>query len=166
MKKLLALVLASVLLLGVPVAYGEESETHTDRIVESPTTVSLTIDESLDSFVVVIPATLVVDPTTKTGSMEVTLQANWQLVSSQSLGVWLQKSANGRSLVSNDGVSVGYTLAFSGSANGEWDGKPKQLIMAPKAGDKSQPITVTLTVTVESLPTKGVYTDTLTFAIT
>lgn len=171
MKKLLALVLASVLLLGVPVAYGTEYSGWGEGTSLSPTSqVMLQIEKSDDSFVIVIPATLEVDLETMTGSMDVTLKGGFQLYS-HTLQVNLAGSANGMKLVSGD-YELAYTLHVTGP-----EGLDKDVTAADLAQNSvalfrsisksgSSDISVTITVTVTDTPSSvGTYTDILTFYV-
>lgn len=170
MKKLLALVLASVLLLGVPVAYGTEYSGWGEGTSLSPTSqVMLQIEKSDDSFVIVIPATLEVDFETMTGSMDVTLKGGYQLYST-TMKVSLVGSANGMKLVSGDN-ELAYTLHVTGPEGLDKDVTMEQLaqgvaLFRTLTTSGSSDISVTITVTVTGTPTSvGTYTDTLTFKV-
>lgn len=163
MKKLLALVLASVLLLGVPVAYGTEYE-NWDGVAQSPTSeITLQITRADSSFVIVIPAEIPIDKTTMTGSMTVTLRKDYQLYSS--LRVVLEADTNGLKLVDeNAGLSVDYTVTIDGEP---WNGQTlASLIYVPGGGTSTTDKTATIEVTVTGVPEGvGNYKDTLTFKV-
>lgn len=163
MKKLLALVLASVLLLGVSVAYGTEYE-NWDGVAQSPTSeITLQITRADSSFVIVIPAEIPIDKTTMTGSMTVVLQGGYKLYSS--LRVVLEADTNGLNLVDADNdLSVPYSLTIDGVA---WDGdKLASLIYVSGGGTSDTDKTATIEVTVTGVPEGvGNYKDTLTFKV-
>ena len=109
MKKLLALLLtltlvslsAFALAEGDPAAEpGETAEPaqtlELDRNTMTGTTeVSLTVDRSMDSYTVVIPSKVTIDPKTQYGYGDVVLKAGWELVSVNSLKVQLSGAENG-----------------------------------------------------------------------
>lgn len=166
MKKLLALVLASVLLLGVPVAYGEEYSGWAAWTQSPTSTITMEVTADDDSFVIVIPATLTVDVGTMTGSMTVTLQAGYQLYT-RSLAVHIKADENGLYLVNSEAEhSVAYTVNVeTPSGSVAWDGSRSQGLFMVGTGTKNSDTTATITVTVTERPWSGTYTDTLTFMV-
>lgn len=95
MKKLfvLALILClSMILCSAALAQETELDKNT---LEGTTKVSLTIDHNENSFVVVIPASVTIDPETKMGTFDITLESGWQLISSNGLTVRIKEFANG-----------------------------------------------------------------------
>lgn len=163
MKKLLALVLASVLLLGVPVAYGTEYE-NWDGVAESPTSeITLSITRADSTFVIVIPAEIPIDKTTMTGSMTVTLQKGYQLYSS--LRITLEVDANGLNLVhsTDSDMKIPYSLTIDGEA---WEGTQRASLIYVDGGTSDTDKTATIEVTVTGVPEGiGDYKDTLTFRV-
>ena len=109
MKMLLALLLALMLVSlsafalaeGDPVAEpgetAEPAETlELDRNTMTGTTeVSLTVDRSMDTYTVIIPSKVTIDPKTQYGYGDVVLKAGWELVSVNSLKVQLSGAENG-----------------------------------------------------------------------
>lgn len=160
MKKLFALILASVLLLSVPVALGEEGNQYTNWTDNPESTVTMTVSRADSSFVVIIPATLEVDAKTMSGSMTVTLQGGYRLFGS--LNVCLSSSANNMKLVEAGGLSVAYTLQINGV---DWTGNVTPIVSA-SAGTSANSKTGTISVEVTECPNAtGTYTDTLTFIL-
>ena len=95
MKKLLAFILCLTMAMGA-VAFAEEmtgTELNKD-VLEGQTTVSLTIDPEANEFVVVIPASVTIDPDTKKGSAEIVLKSGWKLPTANGLQVKLISAKN------------------------------------------------------------------------
>ncbi len=65
------------------------------------TEVSLTVDRSQDTFVVVIPSKVTIDPKTQYGYGDLVLKAGWELVSVNSLTVKLTSAENGIGIATN-----------------------------------------------------------------
>ena len=82
-------------LLATSAAFAEEVTSLNKDVMEGNTNVSLTIDPEDNSFVVVIPASVTVDPETKEGYMDIVLQAGWKLPSANGLNVRIKEFANG-----------------------------------------------------------------------
>ena len=129
MKKLLMLALALCLSMTVCASALAESKEMNKDVLEGSTEVSLTIDHEQNSFVVVIPAAVTIDPETKTGYLEVVLKSGWKLVSSNSLSVAMKGFANGVkesssatdysifTLKDSDGSTVRYQISSARSSN-------------------------------------------------
>lgn len=190
MKKLLAFFLCLSMLLGA-VAFATELN---KEVMEGQTTVSLTIDPEANEFVIVIPATVEIDPETKKGESEIVLKAGWKLISSNTLTVNLKSAANGVydksltyddhfTLMNADGVKASYTIAaktwsggnfdnlYSGNTSDIYDDanywKNKKLIEVSKSSPNTEDKVCLIRFTLPKLPTEpGVYTDVLTFAVT
>lgn len=190
MKKLLALILCLSMAL-VSVAFATETELNKD-VMEGQTTVSLTIAPEANEFVVVIPATVTIDPETQEGTLDVTLKAGWKLVSSNSLKVRIKEFENGiRSGTSYDmftlttvtGATASYRIYpkratsssysetplnnrnYTGTPNLYWE--EYNLISITKATANTADQKASLKLKVMTLPTEpGEYSDTITFAIT
>ncbi|MBQ8556870.1 MAG: hypothetical protein IJ438_13525 [Clostridia bacterium] len=164
MKKMLTLLLVLVMVFSVPVAIGQEYEGW-DGAADMSSTVTMTIDDSLDSFIIVIPGAMTVDPLTKTGTMTVSLKAGWNLISRSSIALSLASSKNNMQLLNDAGEGVAYTLTYAGEASGTWTGNSQALFRVVGNGGNTADVSATLTITVDSLPGKGVYSDVLTFSI-
>lgn len=190
MKKLMALMLCLSMVFGT-VAFAAENELNKD-VMEGQTTVSLTIAPEANEFVVVIPATVTIDPETQEGTLDVTLKAGWKLVSSNSLKVRIKEFENGiRSGTAYDmftlttvtGATASYRIypkaatssSYSETAlnNRNYTGTPNlyweeyNLISITKATANTADQTASLKLKVMTLPTEpGEYSDTITFAIT
>ncbi len=103
MKKLLALLLTLTLVSLSAFALAEDDPAtepadtlELDRNTMTGTTeVSLTVDRSMDSYTVVIPSKVTIDPKTQYGYGDVVLKAGWELVSVNSLKVQLSGAENG-----------------------------------------------------------------------
>ena len=64
MKKIISLLLATALFMSMTVTAAAENQT----------VISMEIDESMESYELVIPATVSIDPAVKTGKVEVKIQ--------------------------------------------------------------------------------------------
>lgn len=193
MKKLLALLLCLSMVLGTT-AYAAETELNKD-VLEGQTTLSLTIRPEDNEFVVVIPATVEIDPETKSGSFNVVLKAGWKLPSANGLQVRIKEFANGVdnsstpfTLKDSEGTTVKYEMSVKGTnfsrfislmnrdvseKDGQstvysaFDYKTLNLISISKSTANTTDIKTQLKISVPTLPTTpGEYTDTITFAIT
>lgn len=184
MKKLLAFILCLTMAMGT-VAFAEEvtgTELNKD-VLEGSTNVSLTIDPDANSFVVVIPASVTIDPETKYGYFDVVLKAGWKLVSSNSLKVKIKgfantPTSNNFQLKNAEGTTANYSLGYSGYSTAISDSNDytyfsvssyssTSLITVSKSTSTSADKAASLKLYVPTLPTEpGEYTDTITFAIT
>lgn len=191
MKKLLAFFLCMSMLLGA-VAFA--TELGVDAL-EGQTTVSLTIDPESNEFVVVIPATVEIDPETKKGESQIVLKSGWKLVSCNGLVVKIKSSQNYTGsvdfLISSGGYwklkneeskSAQYAIAVkqpgettytrlnayegrTGTDSNFWT--KVELINVARTDDNTADTVCDVRFTVPTLPTDpGVYTDVLTFAVT
>ena len=109
MKKLLTLLIALTLVglsafalaeddpAAEPGETAESAQTlELDRNTMTGTTeVSLTVDRSMDSYTVVIPSKVTIDPKTQYGYGDVVLKSGWELVASNNLQVRLMGAENG-----------------------------------------------------------------------
>lgn len=193
MKKFAASLLALILCLGLcAAAISEETATvQLDKNTLSGTSqVRLTVS-IVDDFTVIIPASVTIDPETKTGTGTITLKAGYVLGGDfRTMYVRLAGAENGIgdavsspylnfTLKSEEGTTCKYKLradnASSPFASRDTSG-PSQvptatdyhdfnLISATSTEDNSADKTCTLTYTVPTLPIAGTYTDTLTFSI-
>lgn len=197
MKKFAASLLALILCLGLcAAAISEETATvQLDKNTMSGTSqVRLTVS-IVDDFTVIIPASVTIDPETKTGTGTITLKAGYVFgadfrklyvrlagaengigaatAPTQYRGEWLQNFT----LKSEDGKTCTYAVkasnascAFSTSSGDNKERfatsyKAFNLISATSTEDNGADKTCVLTYTVETLPVAGTYTDTLTFSI-
>ena len=99
LKKMGAFVLVLVLACCFALAAGEEG---TEEVVElnrltttGSTTVTMTVNNNRDSYIVVIPSKVEIDPVTQYGEGTITLKSGWTLISVNGLDVKLTKAANG-----------------------------------------------------------------------
>lgn len=185
MKKLLMMVLALCLCMTVCAsALAVELNKNT---LEGSTNISMKIDHDQNSFVVVIPASVTIDPETKTGEFDITLESDWKLISSNSLNVRIKEFANGTTgasyvnattyflLKNSKGDQARYTIRCKtpgASAYGNmfdnnynpW--RTTDLISVSKNSSNEEDRTASLKLEVETLPTSpGEYTDVITFAV-
>ena len=188
MKKLLAFFLCLSMLLGA-VAFAEEVKELSKEVMEGQTTVSLAISPEDNEVVVVIPATVEIEPTTQYGEVAITLKSGWKLVSVNELKVRIKEFANGAStststsrlfkLKNAEGTTASYeiyykldtmstysTQAFNAVPTGDNYWPTKNLIKVTKSTSTANDRTASLKVNVPVLPTEpGEYTDVITFAI-
>ena len=197
MNKFAASLLALVLCLGLCAAAISE-ETATVQLnknnMSGTSQVRLTVS-IVDDFTVIIPASVTIDPETKTGTGTITLKAGYVfgadfrklyvrlagaengIGSATSLSSGSADVLNNFTLKSEDGKSCVYSVkasnavyAFSTDNGGTQytyatGYKSFNLISATSTEDNSADKTCTLTYTVPTLPVAGTYTDTLTFSI-
>ena len=120
MKKMLALLLVLTLVSLSAFALAEDNpatepaETlELDRNTMTGTTeVSLTVDRSMDSYTVIIPSKVTIDPKTQYGYGDVVLKAGWELVSVNNLKVQLSGAENG---ILDGYYSSGSSTSYSNS---------------------------------------------------
>ena len=198
MKKIIALAMALALALSFTPALSEEEENtiELDRLNKTGnTTVTMTVDSARDSYIVVIPSTVEIDPVTQYGEAAITLKSGWVLISVNGLDVKLTGAENGIGAgVYN--INLPYPVTHSSYQNFKMKSasedfvtyaiKPSNfsapmhsmnnnnnylgyyldsLISVDKGGDNTEDQTCTLTFYVATMPPEGVYTDTLTFTI-
>lgn len=84
-KKLVALLLAAMMLLTLTAAVAENEIELDKTVTTGNTTVSLTVDSSADSYTFSIPAAVTIDPVTQYGYGTITLKAGWELISVNSI---------------------------------------------------------------------------------
>lgn len=190
MKKLLAFFLCLSMLLGA-VAFA--TELGVDAL-EGQTTVSLTIDPESNEFVVVIPATVEIDPETKQADSQIVLKSGWKLISCNGLtvrikssqnyngpfdfvissgGYWKLKNGNGKTaqyangVKPNDADAMRALDAYDNRGTGPYFWTSVDLINVSFTDDNSVDTVCDIRFKVPTLPTDpGVYTDVLTFAVT
>ena len=124
MKKMLSLLLALTLILtaAFALAEGETEPAETtepaptlelDRNTMTGTTeVSLTVDKSMDSYTVIIPSKVTIDPKPQYGYGDVVLKAGWELVTFNRLKVQLTEAENG---ISDNYYNTPSSLSYSDS---------------------------------------------------
>ena len=95
MKKIVALALAWMLICTVMAASSEEIIQLDGNTMTGNTTVSLTVDNSSDTYIVVIPSRVVIDPKTQYGEGTITLRSGWELISINGLDIKLTAAENG-----------------------------------------------------------------------
>ena len=184
MKKIIALAMALALALSFAPALSEEEENtiELDRLNKTGnTTVTMTVDSARDSYIVVIPSTVEIDPFTQNCRAEITLKSGWVLISVNGLDVKLAAAENG---IGNNTGSY-YPSSFMNfqmrSATDDFvryainpssfnmpihsGNSTNALISVDKYGDNTEDISCVLWFYVQKMPPEGVYTDTLTFTI-
>lgn len=166
MKKFLTLFLALCLLMGVCIA--ETTITGDGEGATGQTLVTLTVDRSMDSYTVTIPPTVIIDPATKKGSMSITLNKGFELISCNSLSIKM-KSNNDCVLINEDGTqSVEYWIYLNSAPQTacNYGGGLTTLLTVNKGADATIDRVYEMTPQIRyDLPTAGVYTDTLTFTV-
>lgn len=178
MKKLLAFILCLTMAMGT-VAFAEEvtgTELNKD-VLEGQTTVSLTIRPEDNEFVVVIPATVEIDPETSLGKADIVLKAGWKIPSANSLHVHLvnakngiEKTVDGRArFYLKDEADNEHYYSIRRTTSGfplEYHEEGYRLLSVYKNGDSTRDAATSLEFRVTNLPqAPGVYTDVLTFAV-
>ena len=185
---MIALILTLVLACSFTMALSED-ELQLDRLTMSGnTTVTLTVDNNRDSYIVVIPSKVEIDPVTQYGEGTITLKSGWVLISVNKLGVKLTAAKNGIGdgvitsgtqhpitaseyqnfkMTNAAGNSVRYAIAASGQESPlyAWACENYYLLSVNKGENNSEDVSCTLTFYVPWMPPAGVYTDTLTFSI-
>ncbi len=188
MKKFAASLLALILCLGLcAAAISEDAATvQLDKNTLSGTSqVRLTVS-IVDDFTVIIPASVTIDPETKTGTGTITLKAGYVFGadfrtmyvrlagaengigrdSSSYLNFQLKSEKGTRCLYMLKADNAKYPFADPDVVNlAVADYKTFNLITATSTEDNSADKTCVLTYTVDTLPVAGTYTDTLTFSI-
>ena len=193
MKIMKALALLVCMLTIASMAFAEDGEIQLDRnTMTGVTEVSLTVDNSADTYIVVIPSKVTIDPKTQYGYGDIVLKSGWELISVNSLTVRLSAAANGIgtggnsvesvangsyqnfTLKSAEGKTATYAIASSQHNNKPFTAysngygiyyKTANLISVVKGGDNQKDNVCKLTFYVQKMPDAGVYTDTLTFSI-
>lgn len=163
MKKIISLLVATVLLMSMSV---------TAFAAENQTVISMEIDENMESYELVIPATVSIDPAVKTGSVEVKLE-NVELVWTTCLKVYVNssnpdnESGLGAFLVNtvDSGKKIHYKLT---SGMNQWyRGNEMQTLEYYFEGGQYISVGKPIQIEVDgTYPGSGIYTDTLTFRIT
>ena len=96
MKIMKALALLVCMLTIASMAFAEDGEIQLDRnTMTGVTEVSLTVDNSADTYIVVIPSKVTIDPKTQYGYGDIVLKSGWELISVNNLKVKLSEAANG-----------------------------------------------------------------------
>lgn len=161
MKKIISLLVATVLLMSMTV---------TAFAAENQTVISMEIDESMESYELVIPATVNIDPTVKTGSVEVKVE-NVELVWNTNIKVYVNSSNpdtttnEGAFLVnSSNNNKIHYKLT---SGMGQWYTGTEMLTLDCHYVD-GECYTTGNSIKIDidgTYPGGGIYTDTLTFRV-
>ena len=170
MKKIISLLLATALFMSMTV---------TAFAADNQTVISMEIDESMESYELVIPATVSIDPAVKTGKVEVKIQ-DINLVWHESIGLYVKAQntdETGSYLINTTdtskkiaynillGTGVIYSAAESGAntPRGVWTNQYKydEDTQSWIANYREE---INLTVTGD-YPGSGTYTDTLTFTV-
>ena len=170
MKKFLALLLAICLLTSfAPVMANNELSTDGS---EATMEVNLTIDRSLDTFKVVIPSKLTIDPIEKMGTISISVvQEGFNLISCEYLNIYLKASENydeskkSLYLVNRDDETkkVAYDYTYYGARKYPGD----CIFSLSREATNAIDFTKEYKSTVDTLPrTVGTYCDTLTFGVT
>lgn len=172
MKKIISLILAIVTVMSMSLtAFAANNQTE----------ISLTLDESMESYELVIPATVTIDPAEKTGKVEVKIQ-NINLVWNKGINLYV-KAANddpdadvSSYLINTEepNKKIGYKLHLSSSIvyyadNRLYDAEIGLLSNVYRAQDTSE-IRALYAEEVNLVihgdyPGSGTYTDTLTFTV-
>lgn len=191
MKKLLALV--SVLyLMTVCTAFADGEIELDSTVTTGTTTVTMNMDSVVDNYTFTIPASVSIDPVTQYGYGTVSLKAGWELNAANGVEIAIASAANQVNNIYNSGYAledasaqiftlvdaegnkvkygiradgISSTYALSGSNTSKYYYK-KPLISVLKGGDNQEDILCALTFYVRTAPANGVYSDTLTFAVT
>ena len=194
MKKVTAFLMALMLAFSLQMAIGEEV-IELDRLtMTGTTTVSLEVNSARDTYIVIIPSRVEIDPVTQYGEGTITLKSGWSLISVNGLDVRLTAAENGvKSQPPQYDITHSFNQNFTmKSASGEsvtYAIKPEycnpgpvrglsaysdstctpydqlSLIWVNKGEDNTSDLSCTLTFYVKTMPPAGVYTDTLTFSI-
>ena len=170
MKKFLALLLAICLLTSfAPVmADGELSADGAEATME----VNLTIDREKDSFKVMIPSSLAIDPVEKSCTVDIAVdQESFKLVSFEYLNVYLKSSVNYDSdfyLVHSEDSTQKVLYKIYSEYPGYYKANLNTCVLSVKRGaTEAKAFKKYLRFTVDTLPTlPGDYKDTLTFGVT
>lgn len=176
MKKTLSLLLVVLLVLTINVALAEKTLDKDNLTGE--TLVTLTIDRADDTFTVIIPSTVSINPETKEGQGKVVLKSGWKLVSGNNLSVKIMANANGGvdselNLKNSNGDKWTYGAVMYNGNMGSWlvydvtthAFKNNTVISVNKGDANSSDTEKAIFFRVNTLPPPGVYTDTLTFEI-
>ena len=156
MKKLFSLILCIALVFSLNVCAFAEGDT---------TTVSLTVDPSLESYTLTIPATATIDPSTKKGNINVSV-SNITYVWSTKVKVSVASEnfdSTGSNLVNNADTAkkIHYTLK-------DTDSTPVNSTNTYVLGGATSAASLTGGLSLEvdgTYPAAGTYTDTLTFTV-
>lgn len=169
MKKIISLLLATALFMSMTV---------TAFAADNQTVISMEIDESMESYELVIPATVSIDPAVKTGKVAVKIQ-NINLVWHKSIDLYVKAQntdETGSYLINTTDPSkkIAYKMVlgsgiFYSSGDPEYDSQQGIVTNHYRYDERSQSWVTTreeidLTVTGE-YPGSGTYTDTLTFTV-
>lgn len=169
MKKIISLLLATALFMSMTV---------TAFAAENQTVISMEIDESMESYELVIPATVSIDPAVKTGKVEVKIQ-NINLIWNKGIDLYVKAQntdETGSYLINTTDPSkkIAYKMflgsgIFYSSGDPEYDSQRGLVTNHYRYDEHSQSWVTTseeinLTVTGD-YPGSGTYTDTLTFTV-
>ena len=174
MKRFLALLLAICLLTSFAPVMAEDAantELSADG-AEATMEVNLTIDRSLDTFKVVIPSKLTINPIEKMGTISISVvQEGFNLISCEYLNIYLKASENydeskkSLYLVNRDDETkkVAYDFTYYGARKYPGD----CIFSLSREATNAIDFTKEYKSTVDTLPrTVGTYCDTLTFGVT
>ena len=178
MKKIISLLLATALFMSMTV---------TAFAADNQTVISMEIDESMESYELVIPATVSIDPAVKTGKVAVKIQ-NINLVWNKGIWLYVKAQNSPEETESNASGSIssylidttdtskkiaykmvlGTGIVYTSSEPGYNSQRGVLTAMYNYAEDIQSWVTtreeIDLTVTGE-YPGSGTYTDTLTFTV-
>ena len=178
LKKTLAGALTLCLAMGAAGAMAEDTtsaNTMSGSNTTATTEVKLVIDRTLDSYTITIPSNVEIDPKTKEGTGTITLSdKDLDLVSCTGLNVIIKDAKNEHvkktsntephfTLKSDSTTDIGWYYIRKPSGNNLSVGD--KVLEYSKSKNLTQPQTETLIYYVNSLPTEGTYTDTLTFEV-
>lgn len=178
LKKTLVGALVLCLAMGAAGAMAEDTtsaNTMSGSDTTATTQVKMVIDRSLDSYTITIPSNVEIDPKTKKGTGTITLSnQNLELVSCTGLNVII-KNAKNEYVPKKSNTEPHFTLKSDSTTDIGWYYIRKPSGNNLSVGDKvleysrsknlTQPQIETLLYYVNSLPTEGTYTDTLTFEV-
>ena len=177
MKKIISLLLATALFMSMTVTAAAENQT----------VISMEIDESMESYELVIPATVSIDPAVKTGKVEVKIQ-NINLIWNKGIDLYVKDQNSAEKTESNASGSISSYLIdtsdtskkiaykmvlgsgiFYTSGDPGYDSQRGLVTNHYRYDERSQSWVTTseeinLTVTGD-YPGSGTYTDTLTFTV-
>ena len=165
MKKFLALLLAICLLTSFAPVMAEKTITEDKGTAEME--VNLTIDHTLDTFKVVIPSSLTIDPVSKSGEATIeVVKDGFSLISCRYLRVYLKSAASKVEHTNMYLICGKNTIAYSVYTAKTSIYPGDNVIVIDRDKQDEADFSKVLTISVFDLPTvAGTYTDTLTFGV-
>lgn len=172
MNDFLKALLLLALLIFAPCALADTTLTNGNTVGQ--TTVTLTLDPSLDSYAVVIPSSVTIDPDTRKGTGRVTIKGGdaWNVKYGASLTVYFAESKNSLKLLNtrDSGKKIGYQLRSASGSTINPGGEILSWRRYDADGKENPGVEKDISAWIEfraenTIPAAGTYQDIVTFNV-